>query len=96
MPPIDPRKPRRPATPATTTNRRRTGTGRLGTESVIDLDTDPAADEIREIRRRASELAAMADQWLRSRETYRAAAAEQAEYREHRAATHLSGGTHRS
>ena len=56
---------------------------------TADLDTDPAADEIEEIRRRALELAAMADQWLRSRERYRVAMAEQTEAREHRAATQL-------
>ena len=56
---------------------------------------DPAALEVLAIREWAAELAAIADDWLRARERYREHQAEQAEAREHRAATELSGGTHR-
>ncbi len=56
---------------------------------------DPAALEVLAIKEWAEELAASADDWLTARETYRAHQAEQAEAREHRAATELSGGTHR-
>jgi hypothetical protein len=46
--------------------------------------------EVLAIREWADELAALADEWLAARETYRAHQAEQAEAREHRAATELS------
>ncbi|MDH3025305.1 hypothetical protein QEN35_13005 [Gordonia alkanivorans] len=51
---------------------------------------DPAAQEVLAIREWATTLAGMADDWLTARETYRAHQAEQAEAREHRAATELS------
>lgn len=51
---------------------------------------DPAALEVLAIREWADELAALADDWLAARENYRAHQAEQAEAREHRAATELS------
>ncbi|PWD42219.1 hypothetical protein ACN93_15100 [Gordonia paraffinivorans] len=51
---------------------------------------DPAALEVLAIREWAATLAALADDWLTARETYRAHQAEQAEAREHRAATELS------
>ena len=56
---------------------------------------DSAALEVLAIREWAEELASLADDWLTAREAYRAAQAEQAEAREHRAQTELSGGTHR-
>ena len=56
---------------------------------------DTAALEVLAIREWAEELAALADDWLTAREAYREHQAEQAEAREHRAATELSGGTHR-
>lgn len=56
---------------------------------------DSAALEVLAIREWAEELAALADDWLTAREAYREHQAEQAEAREHRAQTELSGGTHR-
>lgn len=54
---------------------------------------DPAALEVLTIREWAEELAALADDWLTAREAYREHQAEQAEAREHRAATELSRST---
>lgn len=56
---------------------------------------DSAALEVLAIKEWAEELASLADDWLTAREAYREHQAEQAEAREHRAATELSGGTHR-
>lgn len=50
---------------------------------------DPAAEEVLAIREWAEELASIADAWLAGREAYREHQAEQAEAREHRAATEL-------
>lgn len=54
---------------------------------------DSAALEVLAIKEWAEELASLADDWLTAREAYREHQAEQAEAREHRAATELSRST---
>ena len=54
------------------------------------LRNDPAAEEVLAIRAWAEELQQICDSWLDGRERYRAAQAEVAEAREHRAHTELS------
>lgn len=53
------------------------------------LGDDPAADEVVAIRDWAEELRSICDEWLAGRERLRAAQAEAAEAREHRAHTEL-------
>ena len=50
---------------------------------------DPAAEEVLAIKEWAEELAALADDWLESRERWREQQAEQREAAEHRAQTEL-------
>lgn len=53
------------------------------------LGDDPAAEEVMAIRAWAEELQSICDEWLAGRERLRAAQAEVAEAREHRAQTEL-------
>ena len=54
------------------------------------LGDDPAAEEVLAIHAWAAELQSICEEWLAGRERYRAAQAEVAEAREHRAHTELS------
>ncbi len=61
------------------------------------VEDDPAAAEVLAIAEWATELRKLCDHWLAGRERLRAAQAEVAEAREHRAHAELSrGGRHAS